>query len=166
MNTTHIILGNFFSLLAMVSDSISSTQKTAKRVLMVQNISQLFYCACTLVLKGYSGAVQNVVSVIRNLIAINDVKCKWLEWFLILLGVVLGICFNNLGLVGYLPIIANLLYTVAVFRFNNNERALKSCFAICVFLFSIFNLTILNFVGCISNLVIMITTLVMLFKKK
>lgn len=41
----------------------------------------------------------------------KNVKNKALEWMLILAGVVLGIIFNNRGLLGWLPIIANLEYS-------------------------------------------------------
>ena len=132
MNVVAVILGNICSLLAMVTDSISASRKTASGVLLVQNISQLFYGIGSILLKGYSGAVQNAVSIIRNFVAIRKIDSKVLEWFLVALGVVLGLAFNNLGAVGYLPVIANLQYTLAVFRFRDNERALKLSFQVTV----------------------------------
>ena len=166
MNTISVILGNGCSLLAMVTDSISSTRKTAKGVLLMQSLSQLIYCTGTILLKGYSGAVQNVVSILRNFVAIRKISSPLIEWILVLLGVVLGLIFNNLGLMGLLPVIANLQYTLAVFKFKDHERALKISFAICIGLFAIFNCAIFNFVGVASNLVVLVTTLVMIFKQK
>ena len=166
MNTISVILGNGCSLLAMVTDSISSTQKTAKGVLLMQSLSQLIYCIGTILLKGYSGAVQNVVSILRNFVAIRKISSLLIEWILVALGVALGLLFNNLGLIGYLPVVANLQYTLAVFKFKENERALKISFAICIGLFAIFNCAIFNFVGVASNLVVLATTLVMLFKQQ
>ena len=165
MSAISVILGNACSLLAMVTDSISSTRKTAKGVLLFQSLSQLIYCTGTILLKGYSGAVQNAVSLIRNFVAIRKINSKIVEWILVFLGVALGIGFNNLGLIGYLPVVANLQYTLAVFKFKDNERALKISFAVCIGMFAVFNLAILNFVGVASNLVVMGTTLVMIFKK-
>ena len=166
MNTISVILGNGCSLLAMVTDSISSTQKTAKGVLLMQSLSQLIYCIGTILLKGYSGAVQNLVSILRNFVAIRKISSPLIEWILVALGVALGLLFNNLGLIGYLPVVANLQYTLAVFKFKDNERALKISFAICIGLFAIFNCAIFNFVGVASNLVVLATTLVMLFKQQ
>ena len=166
MNTISVILGNGCSLLAMVTDSISSTRKTAKGVLLMQSLSQLIYCTGTILLKGYSGAVQNVVSILRNFVAIRKISSPLVEWILVALGVVLGLLFNNLGLMGLLPVVANLQYTLAVFKFKDNERALKISFAICIGLFALFNLAILNFVGVASNLVVLFTTLVMIFKNR
>ena len=166
MNSINIVIGNVCSLLAMGTDAISSSQKTAKRVLWVQNLSQLIYCVGTLVLKGYSGSVQNVVSIVRNLVAIKNVNSKLVEWILVALGVVLGLCFNNLGWIGLLPVVANLQYTISVFRFKDNERALKISFVIAVLMFAVFNLAILNVVGLFSNLFVAITTTIFLLKKK
>lgn len=164
MNTTHLIIGNLCSLLAMLTDSFSSTRKTTKDVLRVQNVSQLIYCIGTVILKGYSGAVQNAVSLLRNLAAIHNVQSNAVQWILAALGVVLGVAFNNLGLMGLLPVVANLGYTIAVFRFQNNERALKTAFMLCVFCFAIFNIALYNLVGMVSNLIVAATAAISLIK--
>ncbi len=164
-----IILGNVLSLFATLSDSISSTRKTFKSILLVQTVSQFFYIASGIVLKGYSAAVQNSVNIFRNLFAIRGKKSRFMEWLFILVAVVLGIYFNNRGFVGLLPVIANLEYSIAVFRFQNNELALKASFLFTVLLFTIFNLVILNFVGFASNCVLLATTVISLirdFKKE
>ena len=166
MDSVRIVIGNICSVLAMGTDSISSTQKTATRVLWVQTLSQLIYFIGTLVLKGYSGAVQNAISLVRNLVAIKKIESKILEWTFVALGVVLGLIFNNLGWMGLLPIVANLLYTLAVFRFKENEIALKTAFLISVLLFAFFNLAIFNFVGFCTNLFVALTTIIFLLKKK
>ena len=166
MDTLNIIIGNVCSLLAMGTDSLSSYQKTAKRVLWVQNLSQLIYFVGGIALQGYSAAVQNVVSIVRNLVAIKKINSKVLEWVLVAAGVVLGLCFNNLGWIGLLPVIANLQYTLVVFQFKDNERALKISFLIAVILFAVFNLAIYNFVGCCTNLVVAVATAVFLLRNK
>ena len=165
-NAMEIVLGNVCSLLAMVTDSVSSTRKTAKGVLLVQNLSQLVYGIGSVLLRGYSSAVQNAVSIIRNFVAIRKVDSKLIEWTLVVLGVVLGVAFNNRGLVGYLPVIANLQYTLVVFRCKDDERALKIAFAICVGMFVIFNFAILNIVGGCCNLFVMIATVALIIKQE
>ena len=161
-----IILGNFLSLLAMCSDSFSSSRKTTKGVLMTQNLSQTFYGLSSVVLGGYSAVVQNVVSILRNFVAMSNISSKVVEWGLIGLGVGLGVYFNNLGLVGWLPIIANFEYSIAVFRFKDNERALKASFLVCCALFTVFNVFIYNLVGVVSNTVVIISIIMFLTKGK
>ena len=161
-----LILGNLFSVLAMITDSISSSRKTAKGVLMVQTVSQFFYAVGTVILKGYSGAVQNAVSVFRNLEAMREKPNKIMKWVWVALGVILGICFNNLGAIGWLPVIGNLIYSLAVFYFKNNERALKIVFACIVVTFGIFNFVIRNYVGVGANIFIFVSTIIFLIRDK
>lgn len=159
-----ILIGNVCSLLAMISDSVSASRKTTKGVLLVQLLSQIFYGAAGIALKGYSATVQNLVGILRNLVAIRSKRSKVIEWILIALAVGLGILFNNRGWVGWLPILANLEYTLAIFWCKDNERVLKFTFLINAFLFIIFNAILFNIVGVISNTVVFITTLMFLIK--
>lgn len=161
-----IIVGNVCSLCAMVTDSISGTQKKHSRILAIQIISQFFYGAGSILLKGYSSTAQNVVAVLRNLAAMKNIKYKAVEWTLILLGVVLGVIFNNRGLLGWLPIIANLQYSVAVFKFKDNERNLKLSFLANMLMYSVFSFAIMNFVGGAANIVVAVTTAISLIKGK
>ena len=164
MGKTAIIIGNIFSLCAMISDSISGTRKKHRDIMAVQIVSQFFYGASSIVLKGYSSTAQNVVAVFRNFAAMKNVKSKVLEWVLILAGVVLGIIFNNRGLLGWLPIIANLEYSISVFKLKDNEMALKLAFIINMIMYAVFSAVIMNYVGVLSCSIIAVTTAVSMIK--
>ena len=165
MDYTSLIVGNLCTLLAMIANSFSSTRKTTKGILWAQNVSQIVYFISALFLRGYSAAVQNVVGFLRNLAAIRQIRNKTLEWLLIGLGAVLGIAFNNRGPVGLLPVIGNLQYTLVIFRFSDRERVVKISFMISLFFFVIFNFTLYNFVGVLSDLAVIVTTAIVLLKK-
>lgn len=162
----NIIIGNLCTLLAMGSNAISSTRKSAKGMLFFQSVSQVIYFVCAIVLRGYSAAVQNVVSIIRNAVAIKNIKSKVLEWILIVLGVVLGIVFNNRGIIGLLPVIGNLQYTLAIFWLKDKEKLFKISFLLSLVGFVVFNIAILNIAGAIADSVVIVTTLVVLIKEK
>ena len=161
-----IIVGNVCSLCAMVTDSVSGTRKKHSEILGIQIISQLFYGAGSIILKGYSSTAQNLVAIFRNLAAMKDIKSRVLEWILIALGVILGIVFNNRGLLGILPVAANLEYSVSVFRLKNNERALKTAFIVNMLMYSVFSFAIMNYVGFVSNIVVAASTAYSLFREK
>ncbi len=164
MIKTAIIVGNFFTLCAMLSDSVSGTRKKRSEILAVQILSQFFYGVSSIALKAYSSTAQNIVAVFRNFAAMKNVKSKAVEWSLILAGVALGVVFNNRGALGWLPIIANLEYSISVFKLKENEKALKLAFIINRVLYAIFGLVVMNYVGVLSCTVISITTAVSLFK--
>ena len=161
-----IIIGNVASLLATITDSISATRKTSRGMLLTQMLSQSIYTVAALALKGYSGAVQNVVGIIRNIVAISGKTFKGADWVFAGLGVVFGLYFNNLGVVGLLPVLAGLEYSLAVFRFQNNERALKVAFTVMNLLFTIYNCFVYNVVGAISSAVVVVSTIAYLVKNK
>jgi len=162
MAMNEVLIGNLTSLFAMVTDSISGTRHKQKSILFFQSISQIFYGASSIILKGYSSAVQNVVGILRNIAAIRRINNKVLEWVLVLLGVVLGFAFNNRGLLGLVPVIANFEYSVCVFRFKDNEKALKISFVIDMAAFVFFNIMIMNYVGAFACLVAGVTTVISL----
>jgi hypothetical protein len=164
MDSSLIIVGNLCSLLAMGTNAISATRKTTKGVLRFQNLSQVIYFVVALVLGGYSAAVQNVVSILRNIAAIRNVKSKTIEWILTAAGVVFGVVFNNRGLIGLLPVLGNLQYTLTIFRFKHNERVLKLSFLISTASFAVFNIVIKNYVGATMDMVVIITTAINLIK--
>ena len=162
----NLIIGNLCTLLAMGANALSSTRKTAKGVLLLQNLSQGIYFMSAVVLGGYSAAVQNAVSIFRNFAAIRNVKSKTIEWTLTALGVILGVVFNNRGWMGLFPVLGNLQYTLAIFRFKDNERALKLSFLISVAFFCVFNVVLRNYVGVAADTVVMITTAIVLIQGK
>ena len=159
-----VIVGNVCSLCAAVTDSISSTRKKPGQILAIQILSQVFYGVGTIILKGYSSTVQNAVAILRNLAAIKRIKSRTVEWILILLGVGLGIVFNNLGWVGWLPIVANLEYSVAVFRFKNNPRGLKVALIINMLMYFSFSIIIMNYVAAVANVVVAVVTAIALIR--
>ena len=159
-----IIIGNICSLCAMVSDTISATRKKKNEILAVQIISQVFYGVGTLVLKGYSGVVQNAVAILRNLTAIRNINNKLVEWTLVILGVLLGVVFNNRGLLGLLPVVANLGYSIAVFQCKNNEKVLKLVFIASSLMFSVFSYAIQNYVGVTGNTIVAISAAISMIK--
>ena len=166
MNSTSIIIGNLCSLLGMAMDSLSASGKTVKAVLIWQSLGQLVYGIGSAVLKGYSGAVQSLVSILRNFAAIANLKSRYIQWGLIIFGVVFGLYVNNRGLAGLLPVLANSQYSVAIFCLKDNERALKMSFLLCVALFSVFNACIFNFVGVATNAVVFVSTAAYLIKNR
>ena len=166
MTQTAIIVGNLLTLCAMISDSISGTRKKHSEMMAVQIVSQFFYGASSIVLKGYSALAQNIVAVFRNYAAMKNVKSKVLEWTLVFAGVVLGILFNNRGIMGWLPIVANFEYSVAVFKFKDKERLLKVAFIINSIMFGVFNAYLMNYVGVMSCMIVTTTTLVHLIKTR
>ena len=161
-----IIFGNICSFLATITDSISSTRKTVKGVLGMQCLSQIIFIVVSIAFQGYADLVQNVVGLVRNLFAMSKKQVKGIEWVFVTLAVGLGLWFNNLGWLGLLPVLANFEYSLAVFRFADDERAMKIAFAVMNLLYMVYNFCMLNVVGGICSAVVIVTTVIYLVKNK
>ena len=159
-----LIVGNICTVLAMACNAISSAGRSPKKVLWMQSASQAIYGISGIALQGYSATAQNVVSILRNLAAIRNMKSKVLEWALVVLGVVLGVACNNRGVIGLLPVIGNLQYTLAIFKFKTDERKIKIFFLISTICFVVFNFAICNYVGALADAVVSVTTATMIWK--
>ena len=161
-----IIFGNICSFLATITDSISSTRKTVKGVLGMQCLSQIIFIVVSIAFQGYADLVQNVVGLVRNLFAMSKKQVKGIEWVFVTLAVGLGLWFNNLGWLGLLPVLANFEYSLAVFRFADDERAMKVAFAVMNLLYMVYNFCMLNVVGGVCSAVVIVTTVIYLVKNK
>ena len=105
-----LIIGNIFALMASIAMIITGILKDKKQILIVQAIQIGLFVISNLVLGGYVGAIINAISLIRNIICYKD-KLGIKEIIIItILSVGLSLCFNNLGIVGLLPLIASTLY--------------------------------------------------------
>ena len=144
----------------------ATCQENKRDLVFTQSISQFIYGLSSIFLKGYSASVQNFISIIRNYFALKEDRSKTVECLLILAGIVLGFVFNNRGLIGWLPILANLEYSLAVFYIKDNERLIKISFLITVIMYTIFNIFILNIVGTITNSIVIISYTINLLKNK
>ena len=165
-----VIIGNVCSFGAMITNAVSGTRKKHNEILGIQIISCVFYGAGSFILKGYSSTVQNGVGILRNVSAIKGVKNKVLqkiiEWTLITLGVALGVAFNNRGWAGILPVVANLEYSVAVFKFKDSGNLLRYAFIVNLLMYTVFSFVIRDYVSIAANLLAAVTTAVSLIKDR
>ena len=84
--------------------------KNKKKILYVQSIQIGLYVISNLILGGITGAIINALSFIRNILCYND-KFGLIEKSIItILSIVLSILFNDLGIIGLLPLISTVLY--------------------------------------------------------
>lgn len=162
----NIILGNIASLVSCLLDSFSATKKNRKEMLKIQCFSVLVYTIANTLLQAYSAVVQNVCSLIRNILATKGIENKTIEYIIIAASLLFGIYFNNLGLIGLLPVFANVEYSICMFVLKDNVKGLKLSFLICNICFIILNLCIKNYVGFVFTTIIVLSAIISLLKSK
>ena len=161
----NIILGNITSFISCLFDSYSATKNNKKEMLIIQVFSVGVYAISNTLLKAYSAVVQNIFAIVRNLLAAKGINNRIVEYIIILGCLFFGVYFNNLGLLGLLPVFANVEYSICLFVLKDRLIGLKLSFLICNICFLILNFCISNYVGFVSNSITVITTIVELLKK-
>lgn len=105
-----LIIGNIVALAASIAMAISGILKKKNQILIAQSIQIGLFVISNLVLGGYVGAVVNFINFIRNILCYKD-KLGIREMIIItILLIALSIYFNNLGIIGMLPLVGSILY--------------------------------------------------------
>lgn len=107
---TNIIIGNIIALIASILMVISGLQKKKKTILFIQIIQIALSVISNIVLGGYTGAVINAISCVRDILCYKDKLGTKEKIIIIILAIGLTIIFNNLSLIGLLPLIATIVY--------------------------------------------------------
>lgn len=107
-----IVIGNVIALMASILMVLAGLQKKKKKILFIQIIQIALSVVSNLVLGGYTGAIINAISCVRDILCYKDKMGTREKIVLIILSVVLSLVFNNLGWIGLLPVIATVIYII------------------------------------------------------
>lgn len=161
-----LILANIVSAIGLVIMLISTRQTTKNKVLGWQSVYFAVINVSMLLLDAMTAVVQNLLCLVRNILAIYKIDNKFVNWALITAGVVLGIVFNTQGLLGWLPILATLVNAVVVINVRASADAVKWSIAVSTAIWMVYNFFILNYVSSLSNLITVISTVQSILAEK
>ena len=151
------ILGFFYTLFL----TIGNFKKTCKQILIFQTISFFFKGIHYLLLGGLSGFYSSIISMIRNVLFFKVNKSFYLMVLFIIIYFVMGI-FSYKDFYSIIPSMASVFYTVIVN--TNSPRCLRSGMVINSLLWLIYNIYIVSLAGIITQIVLIISTLISIIK--
>ncbi len=105
-----LIIGNIVALIASIIMVYSGYLKQKKKILYVQTIQIGLSVLSNIILGGITGAIINAVSCIRNILCYKEKLSNITKIILIIIAITLSLSFNNLGLIGLLPLISTIIY--------------------------------------------------------
>lgn len=145
---------------------ISTLFHSTKRIIGIQTINLVLSTVAGILLQGYSGAVQDAVSLIRNLVVLTGRQNRVLSVLFVAASLILGFLFNNRGVIGVLPIVASVQYAVVVLNPKTSEWILKASIFFNTVCWAIYSFYLYNYVNAIANVVIAVTALYQLVVSK
>ena len=108
-----------------------------------------------------TGAIINTLSLIRNIICYKDKLGTKAKIIITFLAIALSLIFNNLDLIGLLPLVSTIIY---IWLMNTNDiKKFKLVLAFTVFLWFIYDLTIKSYTSAIFDLMTVVTALITYF---
>ncbi|BAL69885.1 hypothetical protein SMULJ23_1551 [Streptococcus mutans LJ23] len=132
-------------------------------MLLWQISDYIFTIIANLLLGGYTGALTISVSIVRNALILKKKNTKVITICLVLIQIALGTYVNNLGLVGYLPIISSVSYTLTTFL-TSKMQFLRWLIIENMSLWFIYDLTINAYPAVCMDILIILSTLLALYR--
>ena len=105
-----VLVGNIVALIASLIMVYSGIVNNRKKVIILQTIYIGLFIISDLLLDGFSGAIINTLSILRNVLAYHDKLDINSKVVISILGIITCIIYNNLGIIGMFPLISMLIF--------------------------------------------------------
>ena len=162
---TVYLLAQVFSAIGALCVAISSFAKSKNKMLVWQITDYIFTAIANLLLGGYTGALTISISIIRNSLMVKKQMTKTILTILIVIQIIVGTYLNQLGLIGYLPIISSVSYSLAI-AITPNLQWLRWVIIENMLLWLIYDLTIQAYPATVTDITITLTTLIAIIKNR
>lgn len=161
---TTVLIGNIIALIASILMVVASYIKSKNNIIIVQSIQICLFVISNLILGGITGAIINAANLIRNILCYKDKLTKLNIIIICLLVTILSLCFNNLSLIGLIPLISSLVYTI----FMNTKSPFKFKILILISMISwaIYDFTIKSYTSGIFDVISALACIISLFQLK
>ena len=159
-----LIVGNIVALIASLLMVYSGIIKEKKKILYVQSIQIALFVVSNIVLGGISGAIINAVSFVRNILCYKNKLGLPAKIIITVVSIGLVLYFNNLGWIGWLPLISTTLYVW--FTTIKDVVKFKILMIITLILWIIYDFSIGSYTSSIFDAFTIVTNVIAIFKIK
>ena len=147
---TKLALGNIIALIASILMVYSGLIKNKNKIIYVQTIQIGLFTLSNLILGGFSGAIINFLSCIRNILSYKNKLGLIAKVIISLLMIIFSLKFNNLGFVGLLPLISTIVF---IWGMNtNNVILLKLLIMFVSFTWLIYDIYIKSYTSLVFDI--------------
>lgn len=159
---SYIVIGNIIALMASIAMVYAGILKNKKQILSAQTVQCGLFILSNIILGGIPGAIVNFLSCIRNILCYKEKLGIFEIIILTILSVGLTVIFNELGIMGLLPMISTVLYI-----FFMNTKSLVKFKILVIFttvLWLIYDICIKSYTSALFDLFCVITNVISLIQ--
>ncbi len=159
MSATQIlIIGNIISLIGCLIMVGVGFLKKKNQILLVQIVQFFFMGVGNWILGGFSGLVSNFVEIFRNAIGIKREFTTPFKVFFIAIQVIITVFVNDMGLIGWFPVIATCIFTWCMD--SKSEVLLKTLIIIAQLMWAFYDFNLVNYAALTFDLLTVLSNLI------
>lgn len=159
-----IVIANIIALVASIIMVYTGVFKNKKLILNMQNVQMGLLCLSNALLGGISGAIMNGLGIVRNLLCYYKKFNIPVKILFIIISTILTILFNNMGIIGYFPLIAVVVYTWLITIEDIVKFKILIIFTMVMWV--IWDFTIKSYTTVIFDLFTIVTNLISIYSIK
>lgn len=159
-----LIIGNIVALIASILMVYSGIIKQKKKILYVQSIQIGLFVISNLILNGIPGVIINAISFVKNILCYKN-KLYFKEKIIItILATSLTLYFNNLGLIGLLPLASIIIYLW--FMTTKDIIKFKLLIILTTILWIIYDFSIQSYTSSVFDILTILTNIISIIRIK
>ncbi len=159
-----LIIGNVIALIASIFMVIAGLLNDRRQILVVQIIQMTLFIISNVVLGGYTAVVVNAISIVRNIVAYKGKLTNNVSYFLLVLTTIFTLIFNNHFIIGLLPLVGTIVFTLSLN--NKNITKLKLALSFSMLMWLIFDLYIKSFSSALFDFLSMAAGIMTIYQIK
>ena len=159
-----VIIGNIVAFIGCMLMVYTGLIKEKKKIIFVQTIQIGLLIVSNVILGGITGAIINSISCIRNIICYRDKLGKKEKIILVVISTVLSLYFNNLGIIGLLPLVSTVSYTLLMEMKDVIKFKILIIFTLILWL--VYDIYILSYSSAVFDFLNIITNLIAIYQIK
>ena len=158
----YIIIANIIATIASLIMIYSGVIEDKKKFLRVQNTHVFLQMISNSLLNGISGVINNVLTIIRNVLSVNNKLNIFAKIIITMISIVLTVIFNNLGFIGLFPLMASILY---IWYMNTPDIIkLKILNIVTLILWLFYDFTIMSYSSVVFEILTIISNSISIYK--
>ncbi len=160
----NFIIAQIIGGIALIVLIVSFQKNEKKKLLKYQMFSSLLYAIQYVLLGAYTGSLMNLICMVRNFI-FNKYENKRPPLYLLIIIITLMVGFSTIsyeGLISLLPMIAVVLYSIAIW--DGNLKKVRIVEIISCLLYIIYNIKVQAYTGLIATVIEMLGAMVAIYR--
>lgn len=155
------LIANIIGLIGSLLMVLMGILKKKNDVLFVQNVQLILLSISNIMVGGYIGTFVNFIAVFRNILCSKGKLNMFWVIIITIITITLGVIVNREGLVGFVPIIATLIF---LFFMNIKDMVkFKILTAVVMFLWFIYDLELGVYTTAFFDLITLFSSLVCMY---